>query len=239
MFTWICPQCGREVPPAYNECPDCAGKTAGGAPPPAATAGSPAGTAAPLQPLPNAAQPPAYAPPQQTAAPMFQPTPPPQPQRYAPQPPGGIRLPTWLLAILFAVVLVGAGGGAILFFSHSRTPTPTAVIETPASKENPVQKYIEISGVRFASSSKGVLVSFVVINHSDSDLVGLAGNVKVFGLTQKAEEDPVGTFVFQTSMAAQTSKELQMPFTTKLKFMELPDWQNVKVIVQVTAPQGA
>ncbi len=23
MFTWICPQCGREVPPAYNECPDC------------------------------------------------------------------------------------------------------------------------------------------------------------------------------------------------------------------------
>ena len=28
MFTWICPQCGREVPPAYTECPDCARKTA-------------------------------------------------------------------------------------------------------------------------------------------------------------------------------------------------------------------
>ena len=28
MFTWICPQCGREVPPAYNDCPDCAKKTA-------------------------------------------------------------------------------------------------------------------------------------------------------------------------------------------------------------------
>src|SRR5205085_12555142 len=26
MFTWICPQCGREVPPAYNDCPDCAAK---------------------------------------------------------------------------------------------------------------------------------------------------------------------------------------------------------------------
>ena len=30
MFTWICPQCGREVPPAYNDCPDCSKKAAAG-----------------------------------------------------------------------------------------------------------------------------------------------------------------------------------------------------------------
>src|ERR1035441_5094568 len=47
MFTWICPQCGREVPPAYNECPDCSAKAAAGAPPPADTAGGPVGPAAP------------------------------------------------------------------------------------------------------------------------------------------------------------------------------------------------
>ena len=23
MFTWVCPQCGREVPPHFTECPDC------------------------------------------------------------------------------------------------------------------------------------------------------------------------------------------------------------------------
>ena len=23
MFTWICPKCGKEVPPAYSECPNC------------------------------------------------------------------------------------------------------------------------------------------------------------------------------------------------------------------------
>ena len=42
MFTWICPQCGREVPPAYNDCPDCSKKAApaGGG---AAAAGQPAG----------------------------------------------------------------------------------------------------------------------------------------------------------------------------------------------------
>jgi len=24
MFAWICPQCGRQVSPAYTECPHCA-----------------------------------------------------------------------------------------------------------------------------------------------------------------------------------------------------------------------
>src|SRR5689334_5275888 len=28
MFTWICPKCGREVPPSYDECPDCSVKVA-------------------------------------------------------------------------------------------------------------------------------------------------------------------------------------------------------------------
>lgn len=23
MFTWICPKCGKEVPPSYLECPNC------------------------------------------------------------------------------------------------------------------------------------------------------------------------------------------------------------------------
>lgn len=26
MFTWICPHCGREVPPSAGECPDCGAK---------------------------------------------------------------------------------------------------------------------------------------------------------------------------------------------------------------------
>ena len=30
MFTWICPQCGREVPPAYNDCPDCSNEDRSG-----------------------------------------------------------------------------------------------------------------------------------------------------------------------------------------------------------------
>ena len=70
-------------------------------------------------------------------------------------------------------------------------------------------------------------------------VVGLTGNATLWGRTQKSEEDAVGTVAFQTSMAAQTSKELTLPFTTKHKLMEMPDWQNVTVDVQITSPSGA
>jgi hypothetical protein len=78
MFTWICPQCGREVPPAYNECPDCTGKQAGQAPPQP-------GQGVPIAPPPGPAAPP-YSQPQQYALPQ-QYAPPQQytpPQQYAP-----------------------------------------------------------------------------------------------------------------------------------------------------------
>src|SRR5512146_2191732 len=48
MFTWICQQCGREVPPAYNECPDCSGKEK--APAAAAPAGPAAAPQSPARP---------------------------------------------------------------------------------------------------------------------------------------------------------------------------------------------
>jgi hypothetical protein len=187
-----------------------------------------------FQPAPPPPQQPQYAPPQPQYAP-----PPPQ---YAPPLPRGIQLPTWLMALLFAAGFLLLLGGVYWYVNSQHNSS--AVIDTTAAKpaapkENPVQKYIEVTGIRFAGSSKGPVVSFVVVNHSDSDLVGLSGNVKVWGLTQKAEEDPVGTFTFQTSMPAQSSKELTLPFTTKLKLMELPDWQNVKVGVEITAPSGA
>jgi len=184
--------------------------------------------------------PPQYTPPPQYAPPPAQYAP--QPPQYAPPVPRAIQLPTWLLALLFAAGF-GLVLGGVYWLVTSQHSNTSAIIATtaakPAAKENPVQKFIEVSGVRFAGSSKGPVVSFVVINHSDSDLVGLAGTVKVFGLTQKEEEDPVGTFTFQTSMPAQSSKELTLPLTTKLKLMELPDWQNVKVNVLITAPPGA
>jgi len=251
MFTWICPQCGREVPPAYTECPDCTAKAASGAPPnpPPATAGSPLGPAAPPQQPLQPAPPPAYAPQPPAAPPMYQQPQPmyqqPQAQApgyYLPPPRRALNLPTWLMAILFALAFLGVGLGLYWLLGPRGQSKSVAAVEStaakPGAKVNPIQKFIEVTGVRFLGSSKGPVVRFVVINHSDSDIVGLAGNVTIWGRTQKSEEDAVGTFTFGVSLAAQESKEMEMPLSTKLKMVELPDWQNVTTDVQITAPTG-
>lgn len=156
-----------------------------------------------------------------------------------------MNLPVWLMTILFALAIGGAVGGIYWLMSRgsSGTNSPSATVESPAAKPgaqtHPLQKFIEITGVRFVPDPKkkdGTLVKFLIVNHSDSDISGLAGNVTVWGRTQKSEEDAQGTFSFSTSLGPNEYKELSEPFNTKLKIYELPDWQNVTTDVQITAP---
>jgi hypothetical protein len=69
--------------------------------------------------------------------------------------------------------------------------------------------------------------------------VGLAGIATIVAKTENGGEEPIGTVNIQTSMGAQSSKELTLPVNTKLKLMEMPDWQNAKVTVKITSPAGA
>lgn len=266
MFTWICPQCGREVPPAYNDCPDCAKKAAagGGEPAPAPPANPPMPPAAfappaPVQqpyyqqpqPPPPQAPPPGYYPPPPQAAPPYYPQQPqaPPPGYYAPPAPArGLNLPVWLMTIVFALAIAGVVFGILWMVSTNRGsagsgPAPIASVESPAAKPgaktNPLQKYIEISGVRFVlDAKKKTMAKFVIINHSEADINGLAGNVTIWGRTQKSEEDAQGTFSFSTNLGPMESKEMSAPLNTKRKIYELGDWQNLTTDVQVTAPAG-
>src|SRR5438552_3380918 len=118
MFTWICPQCGREVPPAYNECPDCTGKQAAQ---PAAQAGPPQ--------------------PGQQAATITAPPPAPQPQRYAPPPaPSGITLPPWLMSIVFAILFLVVGAGAYFGIKHFSGSSAAAGTQAPLETATPASK---------------------------------------------------------------------------------------------------
>jgi len=223
MFTWICPQCGREVPPAYEDCPDCAAKAASAA----------------------AAPPPQPPPPPAVAQPYY---PPPQPQPQ-PQPhavgPGRFVLPVWLLTVVFALAFVGLVFGIYWIVQVARggsqPGTPSASVESRAAKSgakaNPLQRYIEVAGVRFVQDvKKNTMAKFLLINHSEADFSILAGNVTVWGRTQKSEEDAEGSFSFTTNLGPLESKELSAPVNTKLQIYELPDWQNVTLDLQITAP---
>ena len=80
MFTWICPKCGTEVPPSYNDCPNCAAREKAAAAVPA-----PAPVYAPPPPVQQA---PVYAapPPPVQQAPVYAAPPPPLQQAPSPAP---------------------------------------------------------------------------------------------------------------------------------------------------------
>jgi hypothetical protein len=152
----------------------------------------------------------------------------------------------WLLTIVFALAFVGLVGGIYWLVQVARgngqPSTPSAIVESPAAKSgaktNPLQRYIEVAGVRFVqdAKTKKTMAKFLVINHSEADFSGLAGNVTIWGRTQKSEEDAEGTFSFTTNLGPLESKDLSAPVNSKLQIYEMPDWQNITVDLQITAP---
>ena len=102
-----------------------------------------------------------------------------------------------------------------------------------------MQKYVEISGIRFGENDRHQIeAQFVITNHSDADITDLAGTVSIWGRTAKSEEEAAGNFSFKMpSLKPNESKEAKAPLVTKLKVYELPDWQNISTDVQITSPQ--
>jgi hypothetical protein len=238
MFTWICPQCGREVPPSYDACPDCKAKEKSGQLPaePAPQAPPPGLDGAPAVATAMPPAPPVYTPP--AVAPLAA-------AQYAPPPPRA-GMPTWVLAILFAFAFVGLGAGvywAINYFPRRDAGGFHAAVETSGGEdadqtESPTESTWKSSGIRFVENAQHrTEARFVVVNHSDADITDLAGTVNIWGRTAKSEEEAAGSFSFKmASLKPNESQEAVAPLSTKLKVYELPDWQNVSTEVQITAP---
>jgi hypothetical protein len=276
MFNWICPECGRDVPPSATECRFCAErkKAAGIAtgvvepvPPPAADPAPGYSAPPPQQPVSQPPGPPPqygqqYAPPQpQYAPPQQQYAPPPQQQQpYYPQPPQQAQqpyyqapgyppakaaLPTWAMALMFAlgfIVLIGGVFFGYQYFGKGPRAERAGVTEPAAAARsktaNPHQKYLEVIGIRLVQDAKHhPMARFIVVNHSAAELNDLNANVTLWASTSRSEEDSVGTFSFKLdSIPGNESKEITAPLTTKLKIYELPDWQNTTADVQLSNP---
>jgi hypothetical protein len=162
----------------------------------------------------------------------------------------GLTLPTWLLTIVFTAAIGGLVFGLYSWLgtSHGSSSSQTAPdaslqvpVTPPGGKANPYQKFIEISGIRFAEDPKDKeksIVKFVITNHADDDITGLSGSVGVVTRGDKGGQ-AVALFTFTTSLGPEESKDLTTSLTTKLKAYELPDWQFVQPVLQITAPGGA
>lgn len=263
MFTWICPQCGKEVPPSSSECPACAERRQQAAqppqaPPPPQYPPQPQQQAPYYPPQPQYQPPPQpqYQPPQQ---PQYQPQPqpqyqPPPPQQqapyYPPQPQQPVYtidngakkgMPAWLAAVLTLAVI---GGGLFLVYKllSNRNGAPatsaqaTAPQQTTANSSHPYAKHIEIVGVRILETAdKKPLVRFAVINHSPAELSGLELRITFSSTSQTTPIAVVDAKV--GSIAAYGIKDMESPLSTSLRIYELPDWQFVRTAIEITAPK--
>jgi hypothetical protein len=260
-----CPYCAERKKAAGTAVPVADPTPGYGAPPPPATLPPPQAPqykpeppayapAPPQPPLPQAPPPqppppqPQYAaPPQYAAAPPQYPAqapPPPQPY-YSYPPPQKAGPPAWLMAIVSALAFLGLIAGVYWgyqYFGKGPRAERAGVTEPAATARNkpsnPLQKYIEVVGIRLVSDArKRPEARFVVVNHSNTEFSDISANVTIWASTSRSEEDSVGTFTFKLdSIGANESKEMTAPLTTKLKAYELPDWQNITADVQITAP---
>jgi hypothetical protein len=111
--------------------------------------------------------------------------------------------------------------------------TAAAPLEAPTSASPAVQplaefKNIELTGLRLTEDAKQkATVQCIVVNHSGADLGEISARVDLKAVTSK-DQEPVGSFVFKTSLGPYESKDLKAPLTTKLRVYELPDWQFLR-----------
>ncbi|MDQ2901803.1 MAG: hypothetical protein M3Y07_18700 [Acidobacteriota bacterium] len=148
------------------------------------------------------------------------------------------------MSIVFFLAILGLG--AAVYYGIQRfggaSKAEKAGLENPANPSkakvtNPLQKYIEVVGIRLLQEKKKPAARFIVVNHSNTELSDLAANVTLWASTARSEEDSVGTFTFKIpSIGPNEAKEITAPLKTKLKIYELPDWQNATAEVQITSP---
>jgi hypothetical protein len=144
--------------------------------------------------------------------------------------------------VLFILVLGGLyymmqGSGSSSSSGAAKTTGGESAAAAAKKGGNPLQRQIEVTGLRFVTENKAPAIRFVVVNHSGADVAGLAGTVTLWAGTNRSDEDSIGTFSLALdNIRSGELKEITAPLKTKLKPYELPDWQNATAEVQITSP---
>lgn len=211
MFTWICPKCGREVPPSYNECPDCARQA------------------------PVVQQPPAEAP---QALPPTKPKVDTEAKHHLP---GWLLTVLFASAFVLVGIGAFLASRHFLGTKDNKVAAeiesaPMGLDAPP--KSSSYSKYIEVTGFRMTEDKTQKLeVRFLVVNHSAAEIASLAGEVILKPKTGDKNVKPLAKFSFQVpSILPYQSQELKAAAQTNLRAYELPDWQYLEADVLITSP---
>ncbi len=263
MFTWICPTCGREVPPSMSECRNCAQKPAEAqvAAPPVVAPPQPVQPQQVYQQPVIQQQPMMQQMPPQAAAPQpqYQAAPPPEPRGYAPAPAPTYQtvsylappvqqaqgLPSWLITLLVFGGLLGLGAAFYFFYlpSTKRESSESAKVESAESasegakisKLNPLTKQLEVTGLRITEDARKKLqVRMIVINHSSADMGEVKLIVTLSSAAGNGQPTVLGKFPLTVSdLGPMEAKETKGSLTTNLRAYELPDWQFLRATAEI------
>ena len=146
-----------------------------------------------------------------------------------------LRLP---LTAMVAFVAVLAGCSSPSPQTKGKALTAPQALTTKIVGNNPLGKYLELSGYRLGEGGTGKLsVKFVVVNHSDADIGDLGLHVKLFTTADKPEDPAFVEFDAKVpSLGPKEVKDVDASASTKLKVYEIPDWQFIRAEVQITSP---
>lgn len=232
MFTWICPKCGTEVPPAYSDCPNCAAKAQEGAraaPGESVPAGSTPAEAASVAAAPTT-PPPAVAPAPVAPVPVSAPTAPPS-RRGTP----------WLSALAAMAVVAAVLAGIYFLVPKARNTSAAAPVEQaaapvpqPAVAAHPLANSVELTGFRLTQGrNQRVQVRFIAVNHTGAELPETKLQVSL-----KRDREEIMDFPFTLpSLGPYESREITATTTTRMRGYEMPDWQFLRADF-TDAPQG-
>ncbi len=148
------------------------------------------------------------------------------------------------MGVISFVVFMALGGGLYYYMQGPSAPSTKdkapaeaaagTVDKASTAPANPIQKNIEVVGIRWTTLAGKPAAKFVVVNHSAGPLTGLEGTVT---FSAAGSKDSLAVVPFQVkSLAGFGSQEVTQGFDTALKPYELPDWQTVTTRVQITAP---
>ena len=147
-----------------------------------------------------------------------------------------------LISVFPLLVLVGCGNSQEV----AKAPVPKGEIELLSKakatngKVHPYAKNLELGGFRIAETKPGVLrVKFNVVNHSQADLGDLDMLVSLALAGAKPEDPPICVLKVKVAgLGPEESKPVEATTATKLRVYELPDWQFIRALFEITAPVG-
>ena len=158
---------------------------------------------------------------------------------------GKTKFPSWSISLLVAMLLALAGGSFLQNVIASREQKASSVSPAEAASQSsagdgageshPFARYVEVTGLRVvADSQRRAQLQYIVVNHSTAQLSGLALRIVVKSTSPASKAPLFQVAAVVPSLGPYEAKEIRTDLDTQLRPAEIPDWDHLKVDVQVT-----